>query len=70
MLCWLWWVSGDGGETLAADFESIGKDIAKKCRGLPLLAKVLGGTLHGKQAQEWRSILNSRIWDYQGGNKV
>eukprot|EP00258_Populus_trichocarpa_P036671 XP_024452690.1 putative disease resistance protein RGA3 isoform X3 [Populus trichocarpa] len=63
-------VSRGGRETIASDLESIGKDIAKKCRGIPLLAKVLGGTLHGKQAQEWKSILNSRIWDYQDGNKV
>ncbi|KAB5530068.1 hypothetical protein DKX38_020149 [Salix brachista] len=51
-------VSRGGGATIASDLESIGKDIAKKCGGLPLLAKVLGGTLHGKQAQEWQSILN------------
>ncbi|XP_034898057.1 putative disease resistance protein RGA3 isoform X2 [Populus alba] len=63
-------VSRGGGETIASDLESIGKEIAKKCGGLPLLAKVLGGTLHGKQAQEWQSILNSRIWDYQDGDKV
>jgi hypothetical protein len=59
-----------GGATIASDLESIGKEIAKKCGGIPLLAKVLGGTLHGKQAQEWKSILNSRIWDSQDGNKA
>ncbi|KAI9396833.1 hypothetical protein POPTR_004G170232v4 [Populus trichocarpa] len=63
-------VSRGGRETIASDLESIGKDIAKKCGGIPLLAKVLGGTLHGKQVQEWQSILNSRIWDSQDGNKV
>ncbi|KAL9349030.1 hypothetical protein Peur_060396 [Populus x canadensis] len=62
-------VSRGGGETIASDLESIGKEIAKKCGGLPLLAKVLGGTLHGKQADVWKSILNSRIWDSQDGNK-
>ncbi|KAB5526507.1 hypothetical protein DKX38_020354 [Salix brachista] len=63
-------VSGGGGATLTADFESIGKDIAKKCGGLPLLAKVLGGTLQRKETQEWRSILNSRIWDTEDGKLV
>ncbi|KAL9349013.1 hypothetical protein Peur_060379 [Populus x canadensis] len=63
-------VSRGGRETIPSDFESIGKEIAKKCGGVPLLAKVLGGTLHGKQAQQWHSILNSRIWDSQDGNKA
>ncbi|KAB5526504.1 hypothetical protein DKX38_020351 [Salix brachista] len=63
-------VSGGGGATLTADFESIGKDIAKKCGGLPLLAKVLGGTLRGKETQDWRSILDSRIWDTEDGKLV
>ncbi|KAI5563650.1 hypothetical protein BDE02_14G005200 [Populus trichocarpa] len=62
-------VSRGGRETIASELESIGKEIAKKCGGLPLLAKVLGGTLHGKQADVWKSILNSRIWDSQDGNK-
>ncbi|KAL9349012.1 hypothetical protein Peur_060378 [Populus x canadensis] len=62
-------VSRGGRETIASELESIGKEIAKKCGGLPLLAKVLGGTLHGKQADVWKSILNSRIRDSQDGNK-
>jgi Leucine-rich repeat (LRR) protein len=63
-------VSRGRRETIASDLESIGKEIAKKCGGIPLLAKVLGGTLHGKQAQEWRSILNSRSWDSQDRDKA
>ncbi|KAF9662075.1 hypothetical protein SADUNF_Sadunf18G0015700 [Salix dunnii] len=63
-------VSGDGGAILGADLESIGKDIAKKCGGLPLLAKVLGGTLRRKETQEWRSILNSRFWDTKDQNEA
>jgi len=35
-------VSRGGRETIASELESIGKEIAKKCGGLPLLAKVLG----------------------------
>ncbi|KAI5563617.1 hypothetical protein BDE02_14G002800 [Populus trichocarpa] len=62
-------VSGGGRETIASDLESIGAEIAKKCGGLPLLANVLGGTLHGKQADVWKSILKSRNWDSHDGNK-
>uniref|UniRef100_A0A6N2NIP5 NB-ARC domain-containing protein n=1 Tax=Salix viminalis TaxID=40686 RepID=A0A6N2NIP5_SALVM len=63
-------VSGGGGATLAEDVESIGKEIAKKCGGLPLLAKVLGGTLCQKETQEWQSILYSGFWDTKDGNEA
>ncbi|XP_034911510.2 putative disease resistance protein RGA4 [Populus alba] len=63
-------VSGGGGATLAADLESIGEEIARKCGGIPLLAKVLGGTLRQKETQEWKSILNSRIWDSPDGDNA
>uniref|UniRef100_A0A6N2MPA5 AAA+ ATPase domain-containing protein n=1 Tax=Salix viminalis TaxID=40686 RepID=A0A6N2MPA5_SALVM len=63
-------VSGSGGATLAEDVESIGKEIAKKCGGLPLLAKVLGGTLRQKETQEWRSILYSGFWGTKDGNEA
>uniref|UniRef100_A0A6N2M2N7 Uncharacterized protein n=1 Tax=Salix viminalis TaxID=40686 RepID=A0A6N2M2N7_SALVM len=59
-------VSGGGRATIASDLESIGNGIAKKCGGLPLL----GEDLHGKQAREWQSILNSRIWDTEDGNQA
>nr|XP_034931554.1 putative disease resistance protein RGA4 [Populus alba] len=62
-------VSGGGRETIASDLESIGTEIAKKCGGLPLLANVLGGTLHGKQADVWQSILKSRNWDSRDVNE-
>ncbi|XP_058007883.1 putative disease resistance protein RGA3 [Hevea brasiliensis] len=39
-------VLGNGTSTpLDLDLEAIGKEIAKKCRGVPLAAKVLGGTM-------------------------
>jgi hypothetical protein len=50
--------------------ESIGKEIAKRCRGISLLANFLGGTLRRKETQEWQSILSSRIWDSLDGNKA
>ena len=44
--------------------KRIGEDIAKKCKGLPLAAKTLGGLLHPEvEAEQWHAILNSKIWD-------
>ncbi|GLT95146.1 hypothetical protein SLE2022_128440 [Rubroshorea leprosula] len=46
------------------NLKGIGEEIVKKCRGLPLAAKVLGGLLHGKlSCVEWQDILNSEMWD-------
>ncbi|KAF8008504.1 hypothetical protein BT93_K2240 [Corymbia citriodora subsp. variegata] len=48
--------------------ESIGKEIAKRCKGLPLAAKMLGGALRNKSnLNEWENALNSIIWDLPEG---
>ncbi|XP_048444100.1 putative disease resistance protein RGA3 [Pyrus x bretschneideri] len=45
-------------------FEDISKDIVKKCKGLPLAAKALGGLMYNKKTRrEWLDVLNSKIWD-------
>ena len=42
----------------------IGEQIAKKCKGLPLAAKTLGGMLSTNQSSDaWEDILKSKIWD-------
>ncbi|KZV39563.1 hypothetical protein F511_31395 [Dorcoceras hygrometricum] len=40
------------------DFEAIGKEVACRCRGLPLAANVIGGSLLGKGMNDWISFLN------------
>ncbi|KAH0715710.1 hypothetical protein KY284_008615 [Solanum tuberosum] len=46
------------------ELEEIGKQIADKCKGLPLALKALAGILRGKsEVDEWRDILRSEIWE-------
>ncbi|CAL8991947.1 unnamed protein product, partial [Prunus brigantina] len=44
--------------------ETIGREIAEKCEGLPLMAQVLGGILRSKKTPaEWSEVKDNRIWD-------
>ncbi|XP_057743884.1 putative disease resistance protein At3g14460 [Arachis stenosperma] len=49
----------------SAELEVIGREIVKKCRGLPLAAETLGRLLRAKHdVQEWKDILTSNIWEF------
>ncbi|XP_050209155.1 putative disease resistance protein RGA4 [Mercurialis annua] len=53
---------GNGGASIPSELEQIGKEIAIKCRGVPLAAKVLGGSMRLEMNKEsWMSIKNSNI---------
>ncbi|KAL5545574.1 hypothetical protein UlMin_005261 [Ulmus minor] len=55
-----------GCEDFAAhsDLEKIGGEIVKKCKGLPLAAKALGGVLRSTiDVLQWERIVKSEIWD-------
>ncbi|KAJ9158622.1 hypothetical protein P3X46_024187 [Hevea brasiliensis] len=46
------------------ELEEIGKQIVKRCQGLPLAAKALGGLLRGNPNRNiWEDVLNNEIWD-------
>ncbi|XP_057990958.1 putative disease resistance RPP13-like protein 1 [Hevea brasiliensis] len=48
-----------------SNLKKMGEEIVKKCQGLPLAAKTLGGLLRGKRnCTVWAQLLNSKIWGF------
>ncbi|GKV39364.1 hypothetical protein SLEP1_g47143 [Rubroshorea leprosula] len=52
------------GNSELEELENIGKEIAKKCKGVPLIASVIGGTLcNNRRKDDWLSIKdNIEVW--------
>ncbi|KAM7486539.1 hypothetical protein LguiA_002548 [Lonicera macranthoides] len=52
-----------GGAPMTQELEEIGLEIAKKCRGVPLAAKVVGGMMFSKKDKdEWLDVRESVPW--------
>ncbi|PRQ32395.1 putative P-loop containing nucleoside triphosphate hydrolase, leucine-rich repeat domain, L [Rosa chinensis] len=73
--CWLLFSKHafkNAGVTADPLLEVIGKQIAQKCKGLPLAAKSLGGLLRSEpNIEKWQEILNNDIWELQDkGNDI
>ncbi|KAE8682945.1 Gibberellin-regulated family protein [Hibiscus syriacus] len=66
--CWLLFSKHAFGNKSSREdvvnLEMIGKEIVKKCHGLPLAAKTVGGLLRSKRdVNEWCNVLESNMWD-------
>ncbi|KAJ9559303.1 hypothetical protein OSB04_013917 [Centaurea solstitialis] len=47
-----------------SELKSIGKEIVKKCKGLPLAVKTLGGLMWSKSSvSAWQSVKNNDVWE-------
>ena len=54
----------NGDSSPRPKLEEIGKEIVKRCKGLPLAAKTLGSALYSElRVEEWENLLNNEIWD-------
>ncbi|KAM7461479.1 hypothetical protein LguiA_029600 [Lonicera macranthoides] len=61
----------DGGATETQNMLDIGREIVKRCWGLPLATKALGGFMYSKKSEtEWRLILRDCLWYLTDTNKV
>ncbi|KAL5718985.1 hypothetical protein ACHQM5_011829 [Ranunculus cassubicifolius] len=65
--CWaLFKARAFGMESENESLEAIGKQIVEKCRGVPLVAKALGGTLRFERDEiMWNSVRDSDIWELE-----
>ncbi|XP_075660420.1 putative disease resistance RPP13-like protein 1 [Castanea sativa] len=51
------------------ELEEISRKVLERCKGLPLAAKALGGLLRTiPDCDEWKYVLNSKIWDMSAEN--
>ncbi|AET01322.1 NB-ARC domain disease resistance protein [Medicago truncatula] len=54
---------GNEAEGVNKTLESIGMEIAEKCRGVPLAIRTLGGLLQSKSKEsEWNNVLQGDLW--------
>lgn len=57
---------GKGQEDRFPDLVEIGKDIVKKCKGVPLAIRTLGGVLYMKtDKKEWCWVRDDKLWNLE-----
>ncbi|XP_050281702.1 putative disease resistance RPP13-like protein 1 [Quercus robur] len=50
------------------ELQEFGPKILERCQGLPLAAKALGGLLRTIHCDEWKNVLNNKVWDMSEEN--
>ncbi|XP_062079068.1 putative disease resistance RPP13-like protein 1 [Humulus lupulus] len=51
-------------EVVLSELQEIGREIVKKCKGLPLAVKSMAGLLRSMSTRdEWRHVLRSDVWE-------
>ncbi|XP_043698632.1 putative disease resistance RPP13-like protein 1 [Telopea speciosissima] len=69
--CWLIMerrISIDCG-FVSPSLEAVGRNIVRKCKGLPLAASMVAGLLRSSSdLNQWQLVLNSCIWDLEDSN--
>jgi hypothetical protein len=65
--CWLIFSKiAFSNEDQRKDLEDLGRQLAIKCKGLPLAIKTLGSLMHNKTSREqWKNILASSLWELE-----
>ena len=65
--CWSLFIKyafHDSNSNAYPKLEEIGRQIVKKCKGLPLAIKAIGALLWSKlDVEEWDKVLRSELWD-------
>ncbi|CAL5193432.1 unnamed protein product [Lathyrus oleraceus] len=60
------WAFREGEEIKYPDLVEIGKEIVKKCAGVPLAVRTLGSSLFSKyDAKKWTSLRDCEIWNLE-----
>ncbi|XP_030972225.1 putative disease resistance protein RGA3 [Quercus lobata] len=60
----------DKDEYQCGQLINIGRELVKRCKGLPLAAKTLGSLMHYKRSSEdWRNILENNLWELEDVKK-
>ncbi|CAJ1911707.1 unnamed protein product [Sphenostylis stenocarpa] len=58
------WAFKEGEEENYPQLVNIGRDIVKRCRGVPLAVRTLGSLLFSKfEANEWEYVRDNEIWN-------